>query len=138
MTQQEMADEIERLSGEPITRSAVSQALQRENITPRVDLPRYNDVIPWTVRTEHIHAYPVRMLRLLGRERSGAALSKQEESKLASWSAKLEQQNLVVAYDPDSVEGFVYVDREDGDPEDVPVRVRRVWLVPPAMGDTDG
>ena len=135
MTHQEMAEEIERQTGEPITRSAVSQALQRENISPQVEAPRYSEEIPWRVLTAHLYAYPVRMLRLLGRRRRNGQLSPREMSKLDSWLAKLEADNLVVAYDPDTVEGFFYVDREPGDPEDTPVRVQRVWLVPPS-GDT--
>lgn len=133
LTHEEMAHEIERLTHEPITRAAVSQALQREGLSDNEPRQRYRHEIPWRVRTEHLHAYPIRMLRLLGRRNAQTPLNRNENARLDSWLAKLAQDDLVVAYDPDTLEGFFYVDREDEDPEDVPVRRRRVWLEPPPL-----
>lgn len=126
MTHQAMADRVLAETGERVSRAAISMALQRYNITTE-QKARYRDEVPWHVRVEHLRAYPVRMLRLLGRRRSGEPMADDLSARLDGWLRQLEESNAVVAYDPDSDQGFFYVPREDGDPEDTPIRVRRVW-----------
>jgi len=130
LTHQQMAERILEETGERVSRSAVSMALQRHGITDR-EKPRYRDEVPWRVRVQHLRAYPVRMLRLLGRRRAGEELDADAAQRLAGWLATLAENNAVVAYDPDTDEGFLYVAREPGDPEDIPIRRERVWVNPP-------
>lgn len=131
LTHQQMADRVFEQTGERVTRSAISMALRRHNLVT-TDLPRYHEEIPWRVKVEHLRAYPVRMLRLLGRRNLTGELNPAEDERLENWLALLEKENAVVAYDPDSTTGFMYVPREDGDPLDVPIRVHRVWVSPPS------
>lgn len=125
-----MVEKVYELTGETVTRSGIAAAMVREGLGTR-DVPRYRDEIPWRVRSEHLRSYPVRMLRLLGRRNAGGTLRPEETERLDGWLAKLAEEGLVVAYDPDSPSGFLYVDREPGDPGDVPIRRKRVWLKPP-------
>lgn len=139
LTHEEIVDKIEEETGQRVTRPAVSLAVKREGldgIGRSRTIQRRKEEIPWRVQPRHLQRYPVRMLRLYARARSGGALNEGEASRLDSWLAKLHEEGLVVAYDPDSYEGFLYVDREPGDPADIPIRRRRVWLDPPRQSDT--
>ena len=132
LTQEQMVDRVLEMTGETVTRAGISAAITREGLASR-EVPRYHEEIPWRVRSEHLRSYPVRMLRLLGRRRSGGAtLNHEEELRLDRWLTKLSEEGLVVAYDPDSPSGFLYVDREQDDPPRLPIRPKRVWLHPPA------
>jgi hypothetical protein len=89
---------------------------------------RADDLIPWKVKDEHRHLYPALMLRAEGRRRAQeqaeaegkkprATISDRDAKRLASWKRMLEDDSLVVHYDPDTEDGFFYVPREDGDAE---------------------
>jgi hypothetical protein len=132
LTQGQMVQRVYEQTGVTVTRSGIAAAMMREGLGVR-DVPRYHDEVPWRVRPEHLRAYPVRMLRLLGRRNQGGSLKPSEIERLDAWLARLADEGLVVAYDPDSPSGFLYVDREDGDPSEVPIRRRRVWLNPPPI-----
>ena len=129
LTHQQMADRVYEQTGERVTRAAISMALQRHGLTNNYR-HRWHEEIPWRVQVEHLRAYPVRMLRLLGRRRAGEPIAKDAEYRLDIWLRKVREENVVVAYDPDSDEGFVYVRRLPSDPADLPVRRQRVWLNP--------
>ena len=92
-------------------------------------MPRYTDTIPWTVKQEHLREYAPRMLRLLGRQRSGTKLTPEEQSRLDGWLKKLDEEDAVVAYDPEFRFGFVYVDREPDDDPQIPIRKGLVRLL---------
>lgn len=128
LTHKQMAELVYETTGERVTRSAITMALGRYGLTDPGH--RHSDVIPWRLSMMHMQAYPVRMLRLLARQRRGDDLSASDEKRLIAWMDQLQEHDAVVAYDPDSPEGFVYVPREPGDPDDIPIRVRRVWLNP--------
>ena len=72
------------------------------------------------------------MLRLLGRRESGYEVGPEASKRLDGWLALLKEESAVVAYDPDSDQGFIYVPRQPEDPIMPPIRRRRVWLNPPA------
>ncbi|MFE0771955.1 hypothetical protein [Streptomyces sp. NPDC058861] len=76
---------------------------------------RADDLIPWKLREDHRHLYPVMMLRAEGRLRAKKPVSEAIMKKLASWKQSLEEDNLVVHYDPDTEDGFFYIPREDQD-----------------------
>lgn len=104
MTHKEIAD----MTG--LSRSTISSAIRRADLS--ADKPRYKDEIPWRVKEEHATHYAARMLRLLGRRRAGQELIETEGKHLDSWLAKLEDLHAVVVYEPDSPDGFYYVDGE--------------------------
>jgi hypothetical protein len=120
----DIAAHVEKTTGHKISRSAVSAALSRAGLTKAT--PRYKKEIPWRVGEAHLTAYPVRMLRLLGRKRSGQPLTEEEEDRLRSWMDQLAEWDAVVAYSPSA--GFLYVAADEvGDWEDgIPIRHRTI------------
>lgn len=127
LSHEQVAERVFEQTGEKVARSTVSAALSRAGLTSPQE--RYTEEIPWKVRNEHLREYPVRLLRLLGRRRKGLALSDEENTRLDNWLELLRRENAVVAYAPDSSEGFVYVDRIDTDPDDLPIRRQIVEIV---------
>jgi hypothetical protein len=126
MTHQQMADRTREETGENVSRAAISMAMQRYGLSTGMK-PRYIEEIPWKVRIEHLRAYPVRMLRLLGRRRAGEQMDDEANDRLDRWLDHVASLDAVVAYDPDSDQGFFYVARNSGDPVDLPIRPHRVF-----------
>jgi hypothetical protein len=86
---------------------------RRRGLTRRIT--RDDELIPWHVQERHRWAYPVAMLRVEARKRAGLELREQDKARLESWRAMLDEQNVVVHYDPESKEGFSYVPRTKRD-----------------------
>ena len=118
MTHQQIAEEVSRRTGYPVSRSSVSAALFRAGEASVAK--RYPDEIPWVVHEEHQTHYAARMLRLLGRRRKGIANSAESDARLDSWLAQLEKAGAVVVYVPDTEDGFFYIPGEP-DIEGIPV-----------------
>lgn len=81
-----------------VTRGAVYLQLKQAKAT--TDRPRYDELIPWTVRVEHTHAHPAMMLRLLARRRDGKPIPDAKSRMLDKWLRDLEEAGVVVCYDP--------------------------------------
>ena len=109
-----------------VHRSTVSAAISRAGLSQPQN--RYVQEIPWRVNGRHLRDYQPRMLRLLGRRRSGETLNDLEESRLNNWLQMLEADNSVVAYDPEV--GFGYVDRSPEDPVDTPIHATHIKFIP--------
>lgn len=107
MTHQQIAEEVSRRTGYPVSRSSVSAALFRAGEV--TNAKKYVDEIPWTVREEHQTHYAARMLRLLGRRRKGITNSAESDARLDSWLKQLSDAGAVVIYVPDTETGFFYV-----------------------------
>ncbi len=118
MTHQEIANEVSRRTGYPVSRSTVSAALFRAGEASVAK--KYVDELPWTIRESHQTHYAARMLRLLGRRRKGIANSAESDQRLDSWLHQLQRAGAVVVYYPDTEEGFFYV-KGSPDIPDVPV-----------------
>ena len=118
-THQDIADMVREDTGVPVTRGAVSSAISRAGLsTPG---KRYEHTLPWRVKIEHSKHYAARMLRLLGRRLEGNPLHETDDARLDSWLEKLHAENAVVAYIPETTEGFHYMDPPDGWDHDVPI-----------------
>lgn len=76
---------------------------------------RNDNLIPWAVKPEHRWAYAVQMLRSEARRREGKELREIEWLRLEPWLRGLDEDNVVIHYDPDTDEGFFRVPREKGD-----------------------
>jgi hypothetical protein len=113
LTHQQMADRVEETTGIRVTRTAISAAMVRYGLAE--EGLRYRDMIPWRVKVLHAKAYPVRMLRLLGRRTQGGELNDIENQALDRWLETMEENRTVVAYDPDSDGGFFYIDKRHKD-----------------------
>lgn len=120
MTHQEIADHVFRATGTRVTRGAVSAAISRANLSKPAN--RYEECLPWTVKVEHAKHYAARMLRLLGRRLSAVDLSPEDAKRLDSWLATLKTNHAVVAYAPETAEGFFYVNADEGDSGEIPIR----------------
>lgn len=128
LTHAEIADRIYEETGHKVARSTVSVALHRAGLTE--DRPRFKDEIPWRLKGKDLKAYPVRMLRLLGKRRAGMELTGEENKRLDNWLETMRAENAVVAHDPDANPSIFYIDRQPQDPEDIPIHRQRVWLNP--------
>lgn len=111
-THQDIADMVRETTGQPVTRGAVSSAISRAGLsTPG---KRYQRTLPWRVKIEHSKHYAARMLRLLGRRMEGLELHPADEARLDSWLAKLDAENSIVVYAPETTDGFHYMDPPAG------------------------
>lgn len=120
MTHQQIADLITRETGQPVGRSTVSAALHRAGESQLAK--KYPEEIPWIVREEHQTHYAPRMLRLLGRRRKGIQNSAEMDARLDSWLRQLSDAGAVVVYDPDTEDGFFYI---QGKPDENGIPVKR-------------
>jgi hypothetical protein len=115
MTHQQIADEVEKRTGQKVTRNAVTMAMARHGLSGNPT--RYSDEIPWRVKQKHERHYALAMLRLYARKRRGVRLTRDQEQRLSSWLGQLHENDRVVFYEPNSPAGFYYVPRlpEDGE-----------------------
>jgi hypothetical protein len=118
MTHQQIADEVSRRTGYPVSRSTVSAALFRAGEASNAK--KYPEELPWTVKEGHQTHYAARMLRLLGRRRKGVTNSAESDQRLDSWLHQLKRAGAVVVYYPDTDDGFFYV-KGTPDIPDVPI-----------------
>lgn len=112
LTHGEIADHVFQTTGQRVTRGAVSSAISRAGLSQPAS--RYKDQLPWRVRIEHSKHYAARMLRLLGRRENGEVLHPQDAARLDAWLERLEADNAVVAYIPETDDGFHYMDPPKG------------------------
>lgn len=129
LTHQQCADRIFDQTGERVGRSAISVALHRYGIAK--EGARYPDYIPWRVSMYHIRAYPLRMLRLMGRRdtKGPQSLSERETAMLNGWLEMIRNENAIVGYDPDDDQGVHYIDATFKDHDGpAPIRIKQLHL----------
>lgn len=101
---------------------AMSRAVLRETTGTR-----FRACVPWAIQPEHRGEEPVRMLRLLGRRRSGLPLEPTMNARLEAWLHRVQESQTVVGYCPDQDHGFVYLPEAWRGPDDeLPVRA---WVL---------
>ncbi len=69
-----------------------------------------------------VHArslYPAQMLRALSNRRQGIAIPELTSDRLDTWLQRLEEDDMVVHYEPDLKEGWFYVQRRPKKDTDV-------------------
>lgn len=127
LTQQEMVERLYQETGEVVSRSGIANAMARLGLAGEGQ--RYEDEVPWAINPTHATSTPLRMLRLLGRRRSGKTLNSREHETLDQWLYQLRTRDWIVGYDPDDLTGFHYINRKYKDhDDDVPIRRRRLYL----------
>ena len=129
LTHQQIADLVTKKTGVKVGRSAVSVALHRYGIAK--NSVRYKDYLPWRLKMEHIRAYPARMLRLMGRRAAGKPMTDVDNTLLDNWLAMLDEQELIVAYDPDDPtgQGLHYIDAKHKDHDGpAPIRIKQIHM----------
>ena len=79
---------------------------------------RHNDLLPWTVKTEHAFKYIPKLLRFEARVRNGETLTPADARRLELFKDKLTAANdgrgAVVHYDPDTEQGWWIVEKRPG------------------------
>lgn len=123
LTHEQIVEKVYEATGVRLQRTTISSAIVRAGLAEQ---QKYEDEIPWRVKTEHQRDYPVKMLRCLARRRAGKSLTEDENYRLDSWLARMERDGTVVVYDSDV--GFAYAARADGDPMEIPVHPVEVRL----------
>lgn len=108
LTHQQIADMTFERTGHRVSRGAVSSAVSRAGLS--AEGKRYRETLPWRVRIEHSKHYAARMLRLLGRRMRDEPLHPEDGDRLDSWMQKMKDEGTVVAYIPETEDGFYYVD----------------------------
>jgi hypothetical protein len=113
LTLKQIVQRIEDETGAVVSVGSVASALSRAGLTNRL---RYEEHIPWDpVKIEHNKAYPLVMLRLLAKKDANEPLTDDQESRLKSWLARMDEEDAVVLYKYDSEDGFYYVRRKPSD-----------------------
>jgi hypothetical protein len=130
LTHAEMVARHEQETGIRVSRASISGAMVRYGLAE--NKPRYRNSLPWRVRDEHGTHYAARMLRLYGRkQQTPDKLNIDESQRLRSWLDMLDREQAIVGYDPDSDEGFYYIDQALKDNDDpAPIRRRRIYTNP--------
>ena|SRR5881409_1763443 len=120
----EIAKWVKAKYGYPVAPASLAAAVSRAGKATR-PVNRYADHIPWTVKAAHTRHYAARMLRLMGRRDQGLPITDIEAAKLTNWLERLAAERAVVAYAPDTEEGFFYI---DGKPNSKGVPIRKTPL----------
>lgn len=107
-----MTEEHERKYNVHISPSAWGNMRRRYGLERRI--VRDDDLIPWAVRPEHRHAYPIALLRLEARQRAGHPLRPVDEERLRGWKERLAETGTVLHYEPETEQGWFYVPRREG------------------------
>lgn len=116
LTHDQIVDEVYEATGIRLQRGTISSAIARAGLA---EMTRYEEELPWTVRSEHQRDYPAKMLRCLARRRRDDPITENENQRLDSWLARMERDGTVVVYDPEV--GFAYGLRSPDDPPDIPI-----------------
>lgn len=111
MTQQQVVA-VYRERGVNVAQSAISQAISSGRI--KVDTNRHSGGIPWKLRPEHRHLHAARMLRTQARLDAGLEVGKSLLKQVTTWREGLIDEGSVIAYDPETEEGFWRVPRRPG------------------------
>lgn len=102
------------------------------NLRRRHGLPgrqvRDEKLIPWKVNREHRYDWPIQMLRLEARRRAGKPLTENEQKDLQGWLNTMQQDGCVVHYQPDTEQGWFYVEPRPGIDNDL-IREPEVVIV---------
>ena len=112
LTHKQIQARIKEQDGVEVALGTISAAISRAGLTT---MNRFDDLIPRPVREDHQGAYPLVMLRLLGRRQQGETLTQDQANRLDSWTARLDAEDACVAYRHDTADGWVYVKRRKQD-----------------------
>lgn len=112
-----MCDEYLRKYNLEVSISMFAGIRRRQGLDQRI--VRDTELFPWKVKEEHRYAHAAGMLRAEGRRRAGKALTPLAQQTLEGWLRGLERDGVVVHYDPDTEQGWWYVERRPGIDTDI-------------------
>ena len=77
-------------------------------------ITRDDALIPWHVERQHRWDYPIMMLRQEARRRAGAEMTSDQLERLDGWKRGMARDGSVLHYEPDTEQGWFYVERREG------------------------
>ena len=77
-------------------------------------ITRDDELIPWGVKAEHRHDYPILMLRKEARRRSGLPITVEEDLAVDAWIRGMKESGTVLHYEPETEAGWFYVEPRPG------------------------
>ncbi len=107
VTYEEMVERYRQKYNIETTPSMWGNFRRRRGLERRIT--RDDELIPWAVKIEHRHDYPILMLRKEARRRAGYALSPEDDHAVDAWIAGMKEANAVLHYEPETKEGWFYV-----------------------------
>lgn len=107
-----MVEEYDRKYNLHVGQSMFANFRRRRGLERRI--VRDDELIPWKVDAKHRYAWPVNMLRLEARRRAGKPLTELEVANLEGWLRGLERDGVVVHYEPQTEQGWFYVEPRPG------------------------
>lgn len=122
LTHQQCADRWFEQTGLRVKRAAISATIRRagEAKTAKV----FTRTIPWIVKVRHQRRHQVLMLRALGHRLNGTENPARNDDMLDKWLREIRADKVIVGYDPDSDDGFFYIDSKYRDHRDLKVPIR--------------
>lgn len=111
----QIAEQYEQDTGIKVSPSTIRMAISRFGLKSARPLDRYTNMIPWELNPEHRMHADARLLRLEGRRRQGKDISDRDLTWLSGWLTKLDEEQAVIVYRPETPEGFWWVKRTDED-----------------------
>ncbi|MEV8518017.1 hypothetical protein [Dactylosporangium sp. NPDC051484] len=111
-TYDEMVELFKAARGIEVVPSTFGNFRRRHRIEPRI--VRDTVVIPWEVLPEHRYKNAIQMLRRYGRRLAGEPIPDLDTRRLDGWLRSRREDNTVVHYEPDTDDGFFYVERRQG------------------------
>lgn len=115
LSQQQIAEQYEKDTGIRVSRSAIAMAISRYGLSSVRPRDRYMDMIPWQLKPEHQDHPDARLLRFEARRRRGLDLNDRELTWLTNWLDRIEHENAVIIYRPETTEGFWWLSRTEDD-----------------------
>lgn len=112
VTYEEMVDRYREKYNIETTFSMWGNFRRRRGLQRRIT--RDDELIPWAVKAEHRHDYPILMLRKEARRRAGNPLSPEDDSAVDAWIRGMKDGDTVLHYEPDTDEGWFYVPPRPG------------------------
>lgn len=107
--------------GIDVSPSAICVWKKRQGVERQ--LPRHSALIPWVIREPHRRLFAAKMLRREAKRRlmegQGQEMAQHLLAPLDRWKAKMAENDTVVHYEPETFEGFFYIERREGIDKDL-------------------
>lgn len=112
-----MVDEYRRKYNIETVPSLWGNFRRRKGLPRRI--ARNDELIPWEVKREHRWDYPIMMLRYEARRREGFELTDESRELVDGWLRGMERDGTVLHYEPETEQGWFYVERRPGIDTDI-------------------
>lgn len=112
VTYEEMVERYREKYNIETTPSMWGNFRRRRGLDRRIT--RDDELIPWGVKPEHRHDYPILMLRKEARRRAGLPISAEDQHAIDAWIRGMKESDVVLHYEPETEDGWFYVPPRPG------------------------